>query len=65
MTAGAQRIYPASGDDHDLALSAFADIFASTESGDAVMLQERTWSPGYLRWGRNAGCPFVQVGVCN
>eukprot|EP00750_Incisomonas_marina_P026897 INCI5961.7.p1 GENE.INCI5961.7~~INCI5961.7.p1 ORF type:complete len:729 (-),score=122.64 INCI5961.7:3491-5677(-) len=60
MTAGAQRIYPASGDDHDLALSAFADIFASTESGDAVMLQERTWSPGYLRWGRNAGCPFVQ-----
>lgn len=61
MTAGAQRIYPASGDDHDLASSAFAAIFASSESGESVMLPQRNWSPGYLRWGRNAGCPFVEV----
>jgi len=61
LERGTERLYPASGEDDELASTEFEDIFAASDAGVSVVLPNRSWGPGYQRWGRNAGCAFFQV----
>ena len=39
---------------------AFNEMFAAAESENSLVYENFTFSGGYQRWGRNAGCDFFQ-----